>query len=135
MTKRYLHTSEEVIDALKAGKVIRDKDSQWTLRDGFIIRKDANYASWVINDCISSNYAGIYVEESEPLKLEVGKFYRTRDGRKAFVFAESNCENRNYCFDFVIVNQSTQVISCTKEGCYFCDGDEDVHDLVAPWDE
>lgn len=82
MAKRYLKTYEEVIDALKAGKVIRDKDSQWTLRDGFIVRKDANYASWVINDCISSNYTGLYIDEPKSLKLEVGKFYKTRRGDK-----------------------------------------------------
>lgn len=134
MTKRYLHTSEEVIDALKAGKVIRDKDSQWTLRDGFIIRKDANYASWVINDCISSNYAGIYVDESEQLKLEVGKFYKTRDGRKAIVLNVVKDDTRSCPVRVVVVDNTYEPYFVRKNGRLY-KNEENAWDIVAPWEE
>lgn len=129
--KRYLKTYEEVIDALKAGKVIRDKDSQWTLRDGFIIRKDANYASWVINDCISSNYTDIYVDEPEPLKIEVGKFYKTRDCRKAIVLGE--CLNLKNPFMVSIIGSISPAYYVSENGEDF-DGKSSL-DLVAPWEE
>lgn len=133
MTKRYLKTYEEVIDALKAGKVIRDTDSLWTLRDGFIVRKrkDANYTSWVINDCISSNYSGIYVEEPDQLKLEVGKFYKTRDGRKAIVYAKMGIDCP-YPFCVVKVGR-LDAYNINEEGKQAAD---DLSlDLVAPWEE
>ena len=82
MTKKYLKTPEEVIDALQSGKTIRDHSSQWKLHKGFIVRKGANSDTWIVNDYVPSNYDGIYVEEQEPLKLEVGKFYKTRDGKR-----------------------------------------------------
>lgn len=132
--KRYLHTSEEVIDALKAGKVIRDKDSQWTLRDGFIVRKDANYASWVINDCISSNYAGIYVDEPEPLKLEVGKFYKTRDGRKAIVLNVVKDDTRSCTVRVVVVDDTYDPYFVRKSG-HLYKNEENVWDIVAPWED
>ncbi len=130
--KRYLNTPEEVIDALKAGKIIRDKDSQWTLRDGVIMRKDNNMVSWAVNDCIYSTYTDIYVDEPELLKLEVGKFYKTRDGRKAWVM---ECTDMKGAFPFRVATQrecSTYVI--TKDGRRYFE-DTDGTDLVAPWEE
>lgn len=131
MTKRYLKTYEEVIDALKAGKVIRDKDSLWELREGFIVRKDTNYASWVINDCISSDYSGIYVEEPDQLKLEVGKFYKTRDGRKAIVYAKMGID----CpYPFCVVKVGRLAAYNVNEDGRQADDDLSL-DLVAPWEE
>lgn len=80
--RRYLKTPQEVIQALKEGKIIRDDESQWTLLEGCIVRKDNDFDVWVVNDAISSNYTGLYIDEPESLKLEVGKFYRTRRGDK-----------------------------------------------------
>lgn len=80
MAKRYLKTPEEVIQALKEGKIIRDNESQWTLLEGCIVRKDNDFDTWVVNDFISGEYRGLYIEEPESLKLEVGKFYKTRRG-------------------------------------------------------
>lgn len=132
MTKRYLKTPEEVIDALQAGKVIRDKESQWKLHKGFIVRKDDAFDAWVVNDCLCSSHTDIYVEEPDPFKLEVGKFYRTRDGRKAWVM---ECTDMKGAFPFRVATQrecSTYVI--TKDGRRYFE-DTDGTDLVAPWEE
>lgn len=92
MTKRYLKTPQEVIQALKEGKIIRDNESQWTLLEGCIVRKDNDFDTWVVNDLISSEYGGLYIEEPESLKLEVGKFYRTRRGDKVVCL----CRQKDY---------------------------------------
>ena len=40
MTKRYLKTPEEVINALQEGKVLTDGESKWMFHKGYIVRKD-----------------------------------------------------------------------------------------------
>lgn len=89
--KTYLKdlTPEEVIRRLKAGEVLKEDDSKtitklvegvWCtyyqngsigLNDGFNLDSDARQY--------------YYFETPDELKLEVGKCYKTRDGRKAFV--------------------------------------------------
>lgn len=83
MAKRYLKTFEEAIDALQAGKKLYSKDgsTRWELYKGVIVSKLLNGDAWVVNSTIV-NYYGTYIEEPESLKLEVGKFYKTRRGDK-----------------------------------------------------
>lgn len=131
MTKRYLKTPEEVIDALQAGKVIRNKESQWKLHKGFIVRKDDAFDAWVVNDCLCSSHTDIYVEEPDPFKLEVGKFYRTRDGRKAIVLGEGlNLKNP---FMVSIIGSISPAYYVSKNGEDF-DGKSSL-DLVSSWEE
>lgn len=133
MTKRYLKTPEEIIDALQAGKTLHNKYSKWVLYNGFIMRKDKNSDNWAINDALCSRFDDeIYIEDPKPLKLEVGKFYRTRDGRKAWVM---ECTDMKGAFPFRVATQrecSTYVI--TKDGRRYFE-DTDGTDLVAPWEE
>lgn len=87
MKKVYLKDlqPDEVIRRLKAGEVVKDDKGKYEkkLIDGIIctIYNDKGY---VINDYLISDVSA-YFEEPEELKLEVGKCYRTRDGRKAFI--------------------------------------------------
>lgn len=94
MAKRYLHTPEEVIDALQAGKKLYSKDGSmsWELYKGLIVSKLLNGDKWVVNSIIV-DYYDTYIEEPEPLKLEVGKFYRTRRGDKVVVRL---CQKKEY---------------------------------------
>lgn len=131
MTKKYLKTPEEVIDALQSGKTIHDHSSQWKLHKGFIVRKNANSDTWIVNDYVPSNYDGIYVEEQEPLKLEVGKFYKTRDGRKAWVVSQA--QGLRYPYN-VAVFGNTGIYNVLENGC-FCEDKTSPEDLVAPWEE
>lgn len=80
--KKILKKPEEVIDALQAGKEIQDKESIWKLHKGFIVRKNKDSDYWIVNDRIGRHFKGIYIDEPEFPKLEVGKFYRTRRGDK-----------------------------------------------------
>jgi len=73
-----------------------------------------------------------YIEEPEPFKLEIGKFYRTRDGRKAFVYTETK---ETYPYWVVIVNsRAGGTFSCTADGRYY-PSKQSEKDLVAPWEE
>lgn len=82
MKKVYLNTPEEVIKALKDGKEIFLEEGgagKVKLIDGLFVKE------W--NDQFNINYTinlrdKPYILEEEPLKIEVGKFYRTRRGDK-----------------------------------------------------
>lgn len=79
--KRYLKTPEAVIKALKSGKEVRDENNySFKIVDGFIV------ATYDDDFYIGYTIAGLdkpYILEEEPLKIEVGKWYETRDHQKA----------------------------------------------------
>lgn len=79
--KRYLNTPEKVTQALKEGKAVLDRTgNKYKSINGFIV---VSYISggWGVDHFIG-NHGGLYVDEPEPFKLEVGKFYKTRRGDK-----------------------------------------------------
>lgn len=131
MTKRYLKTPEEVIDALQAGKKIEAGDFEYGLVGEVIIAINKTDKSWAVNAGIYSDDIP-FIDEPEPLKLEVGKFYKTRDGRKAWI---TECTDLKGTFPFRVATQrecSTYVI--TKDGRRYFE-DTDGTDLVAPWED
>lgn len=74
--KRYLKTIEEVIQALKDGKTVEDKDYKYRLVSGIICSVDKEEeqkgcSNWAIGETIFK-WANPYVMEPEVLKLEVG---------------------------------------------------------------
>ncbi len=99
--KKYLKTPEEVIKAFKDGKEVKNT-LNWTYKfvDGFIVlfsSKEDNH--WTINSSIGDTEKP-YIEEAEPLKFEVGKFYKMRNGEKALLVFVG--EKRNgYWYKFV----------------------------------
>ena len=125
MKKVYLETPEEVIKALKEGKEIYDVNNySHKLIDGIIVaKKDNEYHA--ICDCIYLEYKP-YILEEEPLKIEVGEWYETRDHRKA----------RCYCIDrwayFTIDNNCH---FCLDTQGRDCDGKTSDLDIIGPWKE
>lgn len=134
--KRYLKTQEEIVKELKNGKElfcdVFGRHYKYKMIDGVVFKYNGDV--WVMNGCLDSSDKP-YVDEPEQLKLEVGKFYKTRDRKKAFVFAERKCIDKKLWFSYVIIGDYRGVLICTKEGYYSCDGYEDKRDLVAPWEE
>lgn len=127
--KVYLETPEAVIKALKDGKEVRDKyGSICKLVDGIIISKLNDF--FEIGKPIRSVNKP-YILEEEPLKIEVGKFYKTRDGRKAFVCANTYT---GLCWVVIIDSSADRTFCCTVDGM-FCPGEENEKDLVAPWED
>lgn len=131
MTKRYLNSPEEVIAVLKEGeKVQTDYMEYWFSKGVFLsLNKKDGYV------CINSNVLFIpdcmYVEESKPIKLEVGKFYKTRNGRKAWVIA---CQ-QSFHYPYIVAILGDPCSYTVLENGSFSEARTSPDDLVAPWEE
>lgn len=121
MKKVYLETPEEVINALKEGKEIKDKyNNNFKIVDGFIV------ATYNDNFYISG-LGKPYILEEEPLKIEVGKWYETSGHQKArcFIVEKERCHFTidNYCHFFT-----------NKNGVYL-DNETSRYNIIGPWEE
>lgn len=135
--KTYLKdlTLEEIIRRLKAGEVLKEDDSKtitklvegvWCtyyqngsigLNDNFILDSEAKQYN--------------YFENPDELKLEVGKCYKTRDGRKAFISTQSMADKK---FLGVVVGCNS-CWSWFNDGCYKIDKSESSFDLISEWSD
>lgn len=135
MTKRLLKTPEEVIQALQDKKEVFDfLDNNYKLVNGLIIYRTQK-GSWGINAHIG-NTDKLYVDEPEQIKLEVGKFYKTRGGDKAIVLyindkADAGC----WPVLVTIVGKANCSYSVSKTGSYYSSGRDTAWDIVAPWED
>ena len=125
MKKVYLETPEAVIKALKDGKVIKDEnDYSYKLVDGFIITTTEN--EFFVGDSIFSDNKP-YILEPKPLKIEVGKWYETRDHQKArcFIVEKERCHFTidNHCHFF------------TNKNGVLHDYETSRYDIIGPWEE
>lgn len=136
--KRYLKTPEEVVQALKDGKTVEDKDYKYRLVSGIICSVDKEEeqkgcSNWAIGEAIFK-WAKPYVMEPEVLKLEVGKFYKTRDGRKASVLNVVKDDTISCPVRVVVVDNNYEPYFIRKSGRLY-KNEENAWDIVAPWEE
>lgn len=126
--KKYLKTPEEVVDALKEGKTVFGRTfEKFELYRGFIIEK--NRGGYAINSNIY-NADTPFIKEPDPLKIEVGKFYKTRAGKKARCFCIEGGKARltiDGCYGCLEVY--------LKTGCACSDGAKSDYDIIGPWEE
>ena len=129
MKKVYLETPEAVIKALKEGKEVRDENNySYKLVDGFIVSTYKN--NFLVGDNLFSRNKP-YILEEEPLKIEVGKFYKTKDGRKAFVYAKIGID---YPYSFCVVKDGKlDAYNVNADGKQ--EDDERPSDIIGPWKE
>lgn len=128
--KRYLKTQEEVTQALREGKTVQTNEMEYGIINNLIVGFDKIVREIYINPAIRLSEKP-YIEEPEPLKLEVGKFYRTRDGRKVVVtYITSGFPDR---YPVCVL-----IMGTTKMYWVKIDGLKDTGnlalDLVAPWE-
>ena len=129
MKKVYLETPEAVIKALKEGKVIKDDNGySYKLVDGFIVLTYKN--SFIVGENVGNIDNQAYILEEEPLKVEVGKFYKTRDGRKAWVVSRQQDEHYPY---IIAILDEVDAYAVTKDGRFYDDRSHSF-DLVGQWD-
>ena len=129
MKKVYLETPEAVIKALKDGKEIKNEDEynkySYKLIDGFIVNTVGN--NFIVGDDISNIDNHPYILEEEPLKIEVGKWYETRDHQKVrcFIVEKERCHFTidHYCHFFT-----------NKNGVYL-DNERSRYNIIGPWEE
>lgn len=139
--KKFLNTTEEVIKELKNGKTVYEADYPfyyYKMIDGIICGKIGKYAQLSINLSIYMD-AKYYIEEEEKpltieeersLTIEVGKCYRTRNGKKAFCYYKG--EYKLYPNHIVISNVGCH--TCT-EGGLIAEGEENDMDIVDYWED
>ena len=127
MKKVYLETPEAVIKALKEGKVIYEEncpDYSFKLIGNIIVAKCEDF--FEVGAMVSTGNK-LYILEEEPLKIEVGKWYETRDHQKArcFIVEKERCHFTidNYCHFFT-----------NKNGVYL-DNETSRYNIIGPWDE
>ena len=126
MKKVYLETSEAVIKALKEGKeVFLDEGGagKVVLIDGFCVKQW--YDQFNINYTINLRDKP-YILEEEPFKIEIGKWYETRDHQKARCFKV----NPGLCF-FTIDNVGN--FNTLTNGNYYINGKTSNLDIIGPW--
>ena len=129
MKKVYLETPESVIKALKEGKVVKSENNKYRLIDGIICSFHEEYGRkmWTVCNSISE-YEKAYIDEEEPLKIEAGKWYETRDHQKARCFKI----NPGLCF-FTIDNVGN--FNTLTNGNYYIQGKTSNLDIIGPWEE
>ena len=130
MKKVYLETPEAVIKALKDGKEVKNEDEynkyNYKLVDGFIVNTVGN--NFIIGDDISNIDNQPYILEEEPLKIEVGQWYETRDHQKVRCFKI----NPGLCF-FTLDNVGN--FNTLINGNYYINGKISNLDIIGPWEE
>lgn len=129
--KKYLKTQEEVTQALREGKTVQTNEMEYGIINNLIVGFDKIVREISINPAIRLS-ENPYINEIEPLKLEVDKFYETRDGRKAYII-EKSLNWGAYPFR-VATPKEPGFYYVTKDGRRFL-GNADGTDLVAPWEE
>lgn len=128
--KRYLKTPEEVIQALKEGKVVETKINNYKLIDGIICGFRKQDGQWMLGHSI---YEEPYIDEPEPLKLEVGKFYKTRAGKKAWIVYASKDTHDYYPFCCIVLG-GNEVYYVNEQG-FVVSTETSELDLVAHWED
>ena len=132
MKKVYLETPEAVIKALKDGKEVRDKyGSICKLVDGIIISKLNDF--FEIGKPIRSVNKP-YILEEEPLKIEVGKFYKTRCGKKAIVLGKEDVDDV-FPIHVALMNYCANAFYVSVSGRYNIDDSDNELDLIGPWED
>lgn len=127
MKRVYLNTPKEVIKALKDGKIIKSKYGHtYKIVDGFVV-DDNNLLNPII-DC--SDYSELHIDEQEPIKIEIGKFYKTRNGEKVICLYK----DMEACYVHII-NSHNRCYWVNEHGKYTSvKRDTDV-DIIGPWEE
>lgn len=125
--RKYLKTPEEVVDALTEGKTIVDMlGFKYSLYRGVIIKK-GEYSSEACSSVMIDFHP--YVEESEPFKIEVGKFYKRRDGKKARCFYVNEREA------YFTIDREWQLFATYLAGNHLSNNKPAEYDIIGSWEE
>lgn len=132
--KRKIKDFNDFLTCIKAGKKVIDGNGEmlYYFENGCICCKDKEGFVWYNTYVDTNDLSRIEVEEQEQFNIEVGKFYRTRDGSKAYCFYKDK-EDKFFPNHFVIEGESG-CETYKDDGSYFKD-EESCFDIVAYWEE
>jgi hypothetical protein len=120
-----------VIDRLKQGQVLKSDITESTVEmiDGILVEKKDNYFLVFPQISNNDNFKQWYFERPQPqLEIKIGKFYITRDDKKAYVFAKNSAGKYNVAIED---GEAYAVF----EGGYYSEEEETEKDLIAVWDK
>ena len=101
---------------------------KYKMIDGIIVFNCGNFNS--INSSLSLSLNVLpYIEEPEPFKIEVGKFYKTRGGEKA------RCFSIDVRLAYFIVDEKLFAFSTYPAGNVFNSKAPCEYDIIGPWEE
>ena len=129
--KRYLKTPEEVMQALKEGKTVKNEYGYTyeLIKDAFIVQTFKEKIR-SINTTIFFD-EDYYIDEPEQLKLEVGKFYKTRERKKAWVVSYK--QGLRYPYSVAVLGE-VGTYTVLGNGCCY-ENHTTPQDIVALWEE
>lgn len=122
---------DEVIRKLKAGEVLTDEQNNGKIKyiDGVLCYFCANgVIEYNVKFYSQSDY---YFETPDELKLEVGKCYKTRDGRKAFI---SSYNSSTKYFKGAVIDFLNLAV-WTENALYLYASEESNLDLISEWSD
>lgn len=97
-----------------------------------------NYSGTEENPDDESSSIHLLMVDEEPLKLVVGKFYKTRDGKKAYVYKKAG-SGSSHPFRYVCAekhnNYPDDYFSCKEYGTYKYYETSPEHDLIEEWND
>lgn len=128
--KKYLNTPAELIKALKDGKEVKsDAGYRYKMIDGVICSLFDK--GWIVGPAIDDEEKP-YIEEAEPLKLEVGKFYKNRKGEKVLCVYVGE----KTAFPVLFITVGNENSYRTKiDGVFTASGIESDIDIIGEWEE
>lgn len=130
--KTYLKdlTPEEIIKRLKNGEVIKIKDSKeyFKMIDDVICRF-FDYGDVGIGSLLYAGPDDAYFEIEEPLTFEEGKFYKTREGKKAYI---SKITTTRF---YGIITGKTALDTWNLDGMHWRDKSPHKNDLISKWED
>lgn len=99
--------------------------------DGYIHFADRPRGlTWMLHDNASVS-ACTLVQAATTFRIEAGKFYKTRDGRKALVGVNQHGGNHDYPFFHEVDGKKWHGITAEGKSCI----DRDVDDIIAEWQD
>lgn len=131
--KRKIKDFKDFLECIKAGKKVTGNDGKWLyyFENGYICNKNKDGFVWYNTGVDTEDLSRMEVEEQEPLKIEAGKFYKTRKGEKAYCFRfETETDLTNSIYSYVIDNRG--IITTNSEGKHYSDKN---YDIVGCWEE
>ena len=137
--KTYLKdlTPEEIIKRLKNGEILHPVNPDFYIKmiDGVLCEFYNNELKF-INVQVGSVYRpdsnegyNFYFETEEPLTFEEGKFYKTRDGKKAYI---SKITTTRF---YGIITGKTSLETWSLKGTHWYHKSPHKNDLISKWEE
>lgn len=133
--KRKIKDFKDFLECIKAGKKVTVGNSDWFYfwENRYICCKNKDGLGWYNTTIDIAELSRMEVEEQEHFTIEIGKFYKTRSGKRAYCYRfESKTEEIKEIYNFVIDNEWG--FTTDERGKTFCLAPDEC-DIVGYWED